>query len=67
MCPTKQSLINIYNLAARTYADEVTKMHGAAAPSLEDFKVFFDIASAAHNRCQDAHDRLKSHIEEHGC
>ena len=67
MCPTKQSLIDIYNKAARTYSEEVAKMHGAAALSLEDFEVFFAVAASAHNRCQDAHDALKRHIEEHGC
>jgi|KBSSwiStaDraftv2_1062776.scaffolds.fasta_scaffold692088_1 hypothetical protein len=67
MCPTKQSLIDKYDVAARAYSDAVTKMHRAATLSLEEFGLFYDAAKAAHDLCHGVHDALRSHVEEHGC
>ena len=68
MCPEKQSLIERYDVAARTYSDAVGRMHetGAEGP-LAEFSVLYGVATRANEACESAHESLRRHIEDHGC
>ena len=67
MCPTKQSLIEKYDVAVGRYLDAVARMRRGAILPLVHFEALYDLAMSANLLCEVAHDALRSHMEEHGC
>lgn len=69
MCPEKQSLIERYDVATRTYSDAVGRVHetGRVEVPLAEFSVLCDAATRANEACEAVHESLRRHLKEHGC